>query len=457
MRVLFVSNLYPPHYLGGYELRCSQVAEYLHGKGHVIRVLTSSFELPIQQGVSVERVKENGAAFPVERALKNHRLCPRPTGYSYSYSMVKPQLADVRRFVKVLDEFQPEIVSWWNLDGLTKALLPIPAAHGIPDVHFVDDSWMIREYGVVGEKEGLSWFRFWRGDWGPRLLRPLVRCALAPWERRVQGEGISTRPFPNQPKHVCFVSEFRRIQYREAGLIFPSSEVIYGGVSESRFYVRRTASEFANGPLRFLYAGYIEPHRSLHTIIEALGLLAPDLRDQVELSIAHSGPPVFEDYVIGIKKRIEELGLSKRVTFLGKVPHGEMPHLYRDHHVLISATTLDEGLPLTMMEAMCAGCAVIATGSGGAIEIADRADLPLFPTNHPLALSRLISRLAKDRKLVYQIGRRGQEVVLQEFTFDRMMNRICATLQSLCKPFQESRTTNVASEEILPISLESRT
>jgi glycosyltransferase involved in cell wall biosynthesis len=190
-------------------------------------------------------------------------------------------------------------------------------------------------------------------------------------------------------------------------------------------------SEFERGRLRLLYAGYIEPNRGLHTIIEALGLLPQELRESVELSVAHSGPDRPGKYVVEVKGRIERLGLSGPVNFLGKIRHDEMPRVYREHHVLISATTLDEGLPMTMMEAMCAGCAVITTGSGGAIELADIADLPIFPKDHPLALSRLIAKLVRDRQLVFQVAKRGQEVVLRDFTFTRMAERMCNTFEML--------------------------
>ena len=46
MRVLIVSNLYPPHYCGGYEVRCAQVAEALVRAGHQVEVLTSLYGLP---------------------------------------------------------------------------------------------------------------------------------------------------------------------------------------------------------------------------------------------------------------------------------------------------------------------------------------------------------------------------------------------------------------------------
>ena len=41
-RILTVTNLYPPHYLGGYELLCRQVMQELAARGHEIMVLTST-------------------------------------------------------------------------------------------------------------------------------------------------------------------------------------------------------------------------------------------------------------------------------------------------------------------------------------------------------------------------------------------------------------------------------
>jgi glycosyltransferase involved in cell wall biosynthesis len=427
-------------------LRCSQVAEYLHGAGHEVRVLTSSARLPGEGNASSHSIAANKSGIRVDRWLRYYTWDHEISGRFYNLAMGKEQLVQARRFSELVDEFQPDIVNWWNLEGLTKAILPIPAMREIPDVHWIEDMWNIREYGVQGENEHLAWFNFWRGDWGPQVLRPFLRRTLALWERAVQREGIPTRPFLNQPGHVCFVSEFMRFEHLTAGLVFPSSEVIYGGISPERFYSQRAASDFQGGALRFLYAGYVEPNRRLHTIIEAIGLLPQNIRERIELSVANSGLQRPEPYVEDIKRRIGQLGLTKNVNFLGKIRHEEMPRVYREHHVLVSATTRPEGLPMTMMEAMCAGCAVVTTGSGGAIEIADRADLPVFPRDHPVALSRLMARLVRDRELVFQKAIQGQQVVLQNFTFARMMADLIQTFRAVCAGRQEKHGSLVARQ-----------
>src|SRR5436190_24392544 len=41
MKILVLSNLYPPHYVGGYELHCQTIVEALRARNHVVEVLTS--------------------------------------------------------------------------------------------------------------------------------------------------------------------------------------------------------------------------------------------------------------------------------------------------------------------------------------------------------------------------------------------------------------------------------
>jgi len=423
VRILIVSNLYPPHHQGGYELRCRQIVEHLHRSGHELRVVTSDYD--IGDGTHGVRVREDRVdGIPVSRFLRQHRLDGwKQWGRRYFFSVVRRQIADLDRFGRILDEFQPDLVSWWNLEGVTKAMLRMAQDRGLPSVHCIDDNWMIREFGPAGDIDLPFWLNFWSVKWGPSPLRPLIRFALAPVERRISARGIPTRVFGVPPGHVCFISTFWRYLHEKAGLDVRSSDVIYGGVEPGRFFASRSPADYAQGPLRLLYAGYIDQRRGLHTIVEAISLMPAAQRDRVHLSVAHAGPAVPDEYVKSVTALVDERGLSKHVTFLGRVSHSEMPRVYASHHVLVFASTRNEGMPMVMMEAMCAGCAVPNTGSGGAIELSELADTPLFPKDHPFALSRLLTSLEKDRFRVAEIALRGQQTVLQHFTIDQMLRR----------------------------------
>ena len=47
MRILALSNLYPPDVTGGYELACSQFVAALRSRRHNVQVLTANPRLPI--------------------------------------------------------------------------------------------------------------------------------------------------------------------------------------------------------------------------------------------------------------------------------------------------------------------------------------------------------------------------------------------------------------------------
>jgi glycosyltransferase involved in cell wall biosynthesis len=87
-----------------------------------------------------------------------------------------------------------------------------------------------------------------------------------------------------------------------------------------------------------------------------------------------------------------------------------------------------------MVEAMLSGCAVVSTGSGGAIEIAEPAGLPLFPKGDAEALSRILAALVANRQALCDIAKHGQAIALKEFTAERMTDRFVDVFERLCEP-----------------------
>jgi glycosyltransferase involved in cell wall biosynthesis len=423
MRILIVSNLYPPHYVGGYEIRCAQVAEELQKAGHEVHVVTSVYGLP---GGTPDRSIVCGV--PVERCLGQYAFPRSRTPRPWAFFHAREELRDARELRRVTEEFRPDLVNWWSMYGLSKLLLPLPRQWGIPDVHWIEHWWMIDEYGRDGASPAAFWTAVWDGHWGPRALRLCLRALCHVWEARIRREGLPTRSFSCTPTHVVFVSDFMAQIHHDAGFRFPSSEIIFGGVPTAQFYapVRYRAD---SEKLRLLYAGQISPDRGLHTVIEALAAMSPDLRARFTLDVAGVGQA---EYIARIQAEVTQSGLTDCVSFIGKVPHERMPTLYRQHDVLVFASGRREGLPLTMVEAMLSGCAVLTTGAGGAREIAELAMLPMFPEGDAAALRTALRQLDTDRDELHRIASRGQTVGLEEFSVERMMARYVRTLERLC-------------------------
>jgi len=438
MKILMVSNLYPPYFVGGYELRCALVAEGLQSAGHEVRILTSRFGLD-----GIGPFEEASSEVRVQRVLGQYFLGRgHLSGWPYFLRVVRPQLQDAKIFNRVLNDFKPEVVNWWSVRGLTKAILSIPQLRGIPDVFCIEDDWIVEERSRGGWGERPPWAVLWdkndkRWYWRPALLLVMER-----WKKKLLKQGIYTEPIPFCPTHVCFVSHFLRDEFIDAGIEFSSTEVIYGGVEVRKFFSLREWPLDKRKPLRLLYAGQVTVDRGLQTIINALNLLSPEALSSVMLTVV--GDPIDAGYFREVRQHVLVRGLSEKVIFEGKKDYNEMPDVYRRNDVLISPSLRNEGLPLTMMEALLAGCVVVTTGSGGAMEIARLAALPLFPKGDAMALSRLLEHFIGNRRVLENIATRGQSVALQEFSSVRMIERYLNTFQKVllsCKPCTQRKAS----------------
>lgn len=70
MKILALTNLYPPHYLGGYELICYMVVNELRARGHHVQVLTSNHLAPGKPSAEAEK--------NIERTLRIHGFYGHP-------------------------------------------------------------------------------------------------------------------------------------------------------------------------------------------------------------------------------------------------------------------------------------------------------------------------------------------------------------------------------------------
>ncbi len=431
MKILIVTNLYPPHFLGGYEIRCAQVAEALSQRGHEVRILTSVYGLPVKFGTRFRPTTEVVGRIRVDRWLHNYSFGPQQRYRPWVLFQAKRELADTRGLVDVLTDFKPHVVNCWNMNGIAKLLLPVLESRDIPTVHWIEDSWMINDYGPNGEKASQFWTAVWNGSWGPLPCHPFLRWIGRKWEERVARAGLPTRGFSNRPTMVSFVSEYLRTVYREAGLEFQSSAVRFGGIPATRFYTPLEEKHRKEGRLRVLYAGQITADRGVHTLVEALGQMPSSLRKCIDVTIVGASTGVHHSYYRQVVGRIDELGLTSAINLVGRVGHDQMAQIYMAHDLLVFTSTRPEGLPLVMAEAMVAGCAIVTTGSGGAQEIADLGQFPVFPKGDSQALAALLRNLLEHPERVQELATRGQAVALQELTLERMIERWEQTLLRL--------------------------
>jgi mannosyltransferase len=136
-------------------------------------------------------------------------------------------------------------------------------------------------------------------------------------------------------------------------------------------------------------------------------------------------------FVEGLKQQIAAAGLSGRIRFLGELPIEEVPLWYQKISIYVFASRV-EGFGLTMLEAMAAGDAVVATKAGAAeMIISDGSDGVLAAIDDVDALVAGLEPLMREPERVEAMGRRARERVVSAFSRDREADEISAVYRQV--------------------------
>jgi glycosyltransferase involved in cell wall biosynthesis len=84
-----------------------------------------------------------------------------------------------------------------------------------------------------------------------------------------------------------------------------------------------------------------------------------------------------------------------------------------------------EGLPMSLLEAMAAGCAVVATRVGGIPDlVTDGVDGLLVPPGDPDALAAALLRVLHDRAFAERLGNAARETIANRYAVERSLERL---------------------------------
>ena len=132
-----------------------------------------------------------------------------------------------------------------------------------------------------------------------------------------------------------------------------------------------------------------------------------------------------------LKKLAKEFGIKEHVKFLGE--RNDVAHLLRIFDVFILSST-EEGIPLTILEAMAAGKPVIATQTGGSSEVVvDGETGYLVPCREPEEIELAVLRFYNDRGLIQKMGEAGLRRIRENFTIEQMMEAYQKVYESVRK------------------------
>ncbi|MGZ4625432.1 MAG: GT4 family glycosyltransferase PelF [Kineosporiaceae bacterium] len=177
------------------------------------------------------------------------------------------------------------------------------------------------------------------------------------------------------------------------------------------------------------WVGRVDPLKDLETLVEAFALT----RQRVPAAVLRLFGPVpagNEEYAARVRARIAELGLDGAVTFEG--PVRPVSSAYHASSVVV-LSSISEGLPYTVMEAMMCGRATVSTGVGGVPEVSGDAGV-IVPPREPAALGAALADILLDAPRRQDLGVRARARALRSFPLELMLERFRTTYADLAPP-----------------------
>jgi glycosyltransferase involved in cell wall biosynthesis len=169
-----------------------------------------------------------------------------------------------------------------------------------------------------------------------------------------------------------------------------------------------------NGVARVVgIVGRIFPIKNHHLFLEAASLVARE-EPTARFVIVGDGPLRAE-----LERQAQATGLADRAIFTGW--RRDLPGIYADMDVL-AVTSHNEGTPVSAIEAMAAGCPVVATNVGGLPDlICDGETGYLVPPGDARAVATALLHLLHRPETARRMGETARMAVRQRFSAQRLI------------------------------------
>lgn len=388
LKILVLSNLYPPDMIGGYELGCRQAVEALRSHGHEVRVLTSNPRRPVppEPGVARRlRLTEIWSEYLYQKGL------PVTAHLTQSQSH-RIGAANVHALLDELEDFQPDVVYAWMLAGV----------------------------GGLGLMACLEYLKV---PWVWHLMDdlPLMLCrsagALVPTYAREFERLLGNGRFLACSQQLVDEIEAGGIPLGKAVEVVPNW---YAGP-----IISPRSNYLEGGRLRIAAAaGQIDRRgdKGIDLVIESAALLRDQGHSRFHVDIyGNVVDPYFPDLILA-------RGLREFVTLKGPVPQTELQARFADYDLFAFPTRPREPFSFVALEASARGCVPLMTRTCGNAEWFVHGVHVLKAPRTAEAFARSFAAVLDGTIDLGPIGHRLAAVVRRDFHLDAIVTRLEHTL-----------------------------
>ena len=367
MKILVINHEFPP-IGGGGSTGCRYIAEHLAASGAQVTVLTSAFkDLPKEDKAGSVTIKRICSA-----RKESH------TGRVFEFILFLINGALFLR--KEIKEDRPDMVyAFFTVPSGALALF-LKKAYNIPYLVFLRGIDV--PYFYAGRLSLLN-----------RLLAPLIKSVCS-----------------NSEMVIANSYSLQKLAYKS---ITGKTIRVIPNVVDTDFFAPSARRGNAD-TVKALFIGRLNEQKGLFYLLEAASKILNAGLAGFTLEIAGDGPEKTR-----LERRIGELNISKNVLLTGWSGKDGLLEKYREADFFVTSS-LDEGMPNVILEAMACGLPVIASDIPAHRElIADGINGLLVSPKDPAGLADAINKMAKDRGLRERISASNLEKI-KEYSLKRL-------------------------------------
>ncbi len=236
-------------------------------------------------------------------------------------------------------------------------------------------------------------------------------------------------------------------------MIFPGvpSEVIYIPVTYTepdhrvgdRLEIRREFDTTADATVIVQVSrlerlkGHMVHLAALSQLREAPGEISGEISGWTAWFVGGAQRPEEVAYGAELKAAASALGIADRVRFVGE--RSDIAKILAASDIFCQPNIVPEGFGITFIEALHAGLPVIASASGGTLEIVDSSCGILVPPHSPPAVAEALRQMISDRDLRSRLGAAGPARAKQLTDPAAQMSRLHALLEGFSDRVEDER------------------
>jgi colanic acid/amylovoran biosynthesis glycosyltransferase len=211
------------------------------------------------------------------------------------------------------------------------------------------------------------------------------------------------------------------------------AHVQHNGVRLDRMTFRPAYDRYAGGTIEFLFVGRLTPKKDPISLLRSFAYARTKVAGtNLRLTIAGDGP-LRDD----VEREVRTLGLSEHTRIMGKMPHNEIIELFGDSHIYVQHSVTapsgdEEGLPVSITEALAIGLPVISTRHSGIPEVVRDGETGLLVDEGDIEnMSQRMADLASDPDKWHDFGVAGRQLLEREFAMPVVLAEFRTLLASV--------------------------